>query len=376
MASVQYKKGKNGKRTYYVVVSLGGRHKWIRAGSIREAKILKREVESMEESRKREKLGLVSRQKRIDGFLQEYLDHVKLRTSPNTTKRYRAVLNTFLTFLKMFHPNLRSLSQIKQEHIESYQNQRLESVGLKTAADGDKVGAHKNKRLPLPQTVNYEVSVLRSAFMWAQEREWIANVPTKKVKPLKPIPKRQARIFTPVECNLFLKTARGIAKTNKRLKVYFKAFKFLLNTGLRSGELCNLTWEDVDMETGLIKIQPKAGWTPKSYSREFYLNKTSQNLLKSIGQSDGYVFEDSGSRQLEPDNLRKVLMRVTKAAGLKGFTRVHDLRHTFNSLMQMKGVDPATMGKILGHKDIETTMIYTHQTIEHLKKSIDKVRIG
>ncbi len=41
--------------------------------------------------------------------------------------------------------------------------------------------------------------------------------------------------------------------------------------------------------------------------------------------------------------------------------RVHDLRHTFNSLMQMNGVDPAALGKILGHIDIEPTMICTHQ---------------
>jgi len=43
--------------------------------------------------------------------------------------------------------------------------------------------------------------------------------------------------------------------------------------------------------------------------------------------------------------------------------------------MQMNGVDPATMGKILGYKDIETTMIYTHQTQEHLKRSIGKIDI-
>jgi len=42
---------------------------------------------------------------------------------------------------------------------------------------------------------------------------------------------------------------------------------------------------------------------------------------------------------------------------------------------QTNGVDFATMGKILGHRDIETTIIYTHQTQEHLKKSIEKIDI-
>ena len=39
----------------------------------------------------------------------------------------------------------------------------------------------------------------------------------------------------------------------------------------------------------------------------------------------------------------------------------------------MKGVDPGTVATILGHKGLETTAIYTHQTAEHLKASIERV---
>ena len=79
--------------------------------------------------------------------------------------------------------------------------------------------------------------------------------------------------------------------------------------------------------------------------------------------------------QVDGDILRKTLIKIAKSVGFNELTRVHDLRHTFNSLMQMNGVDPATMSRILGHKNIETTMIYTHQTSEHLKKSIEKIYI-
>ncbi|MCK5125567.1 MAG: tyrosine-type recombinase/integrase [candidate division Zixibacteria bacterium] len=375
MPSIQFKKSKTGKKTYYVVVSFQGKHKWIKAGTQKEAKELKRKVESMENSQRLEKLGLVSKNKRIDEFLQEYSEHVKLRTSSGTIKRYLGILNTFIVFLKMFHTHIRYLSQIKPEHIESYQKQRLESIELKAAADGDKAGNHRNKRLPLPQTVNYEVNVLRSAFMWAYDRELIARVPTKKVKPLREKPKRQARILTPKECDLFLKTCRKKGLKDTRFKVFYQIFKFLLNTGLRSGELCNLTWEDVNLETGLIKIQPKEGWTPKSYSREFFFNEICLDLLKSIDCSQGFIFVNQLGNQFDTDDIRRALIKVAKEAGFNDLTRVHDFRHTFNSLMQMNGVDPATMGRILGHRDIETTMIYTHQTQEHLKKSIEKVWI-
>lgn len=359
-----------------MVVSVYGKHKWVKAGSQKEARILKSKIESLENSQRLEKLGIAPHDRRIDNFFQEYADNVKLRTSANTAKRYLGVLNTFIVFLKMFHPHVRYLSQIKPEHIESYQKQRLESIELKTAADGEKPGNHANKKLPLPQTVNYEVSVLRSAFMWAYDRELIARVPTKKVKPLREKPKRQARVLTPKECKLFLVTCRKMARQDSRLKVFCQIFKFLLNTGLRSGEICNLTWHDVNLETGLMKIQPKEGWTPKSYSRQFFLNEMCLDLLKSIEYQEGTVFRNQSGNQLDTDEIRRALIKVAKEAGLEGLTRVHDFRHTFNSLMQMNGVDPATMGRILGHRDIETTMIYTHQTEEHLKKSIEKVGIG
>jgi integrase len=377
MASIQSKKGRNGKKTYYVVVSLQGKHKWIRAGTQQQAKILKKDIESLQDSQKIEKLGLTRTEKRIDDFFTEYVEYVTVRTSPNTVKRYRAAINAFLAFLNMFHPRMHKLSQIKQEHIEEYQLRRLDSIELKTAADGDKPGNHKNKKVPKPQTVNFEVSVLRSAFLWAFDRELIPSVPTKKVKKLRPEPTREARVLTPQDCKLLLKTARGLAKENSRMSPFPRVFKFLLNTGLRSGELCNLTWNDVDLETGLIRIRPKPGWTPKSYSRDFFMNEEAIKVLRALAKDQGeYVFQSSTNQQLDTDTIRKALIDIAKAAEIAGLTRVHDLRHTFNSLMQMNGVDPATMGKILGHKDIETTMIYTHQTEEHLKKSANKLGIG
>lgn len=376
MASIQFKRSKTGKKTFYVVISYQGKHKWIKAGTKKEANILKKTIDSLENSERLEKLGLVAKDKRIDDFFQEYADYIKIRTSKNTIKRYLGVLNTFLVFLKIFHERVRYISQVKPETIESYQQKRLQSVELKIKADGEKPGNHKNKRLPLPQTVNYEVCVLRSAFIWAHDREYIQIVPTKKVKPLKPKPKRKIRILDEKESRLLIKTARELAKNNPQFRIYIKVFKFFLNTGLRSGELCYLTWDDVNLDSGLIKIQPKDDWTPKTYERDFFLNESSLKLLKSIPKSDKYIFMTDSGRQLDTNTVRRALIKIAKTAGFDDLTRVHDLRHTFNSLMQMNGVDPGTMGTILGHQDIDTTMIYTHQTHEHLKKCIEKVGIG
>ena len=58
MASIQSNKDKAGKKTYYVVICHRGGHKWVKAGTLRDAKISKREIESLENSKQMEKLGL------------------------------------------------------------------------------------------------------------------------------------------------------------------------------------------------------------------------------------------------------------------------------------------------------------------------------
>ncbi len=82
---------------------------------------------------------------RVDDFFEKYSEHIKLHTSTNTAKRYISIINTFLTFVKMFNPNIRYLSQIKTETMESYQQKRLKSLELKTVSEGDKNGTHKKR---------------------------------------------------------------------------------------------------------------------------------------------------------------------------------------------------------------------------------------
>lgn len=50
------------------------------------------------------------------------------------------------------------------------------------------------------------------------------------------------------------------------------------------------------------------------------------------------------------------------------------LRHTFASHLVMKGVDLATIKKLLGHSDIDTTLIYAHLTEKHVDDAVEKLK--
>ena len=67
------------------------------------------------------------------------------------------------------------------------------------------------------------------------------------------------------------------------------------------------------------------------------------------------------------------MIKIAKAAEIENLTKVHTLRHTFASHLVMSGVDLPTVSKLMGHSDIETTMIYAHLAPEHLADAVNKL---
>ncbi len=68
-----------------------------------------------------------------------------------------------------------------------------------------------------------------------------------------------------------------------------------------------------------------------------------------------------------------MLIKITQKAEIDNFTQVHSLIHTFASHLIMNGVDLPTVQKLLGHSDIQTTMIYAHLAPNHLVESVNKL---
>jgi len=90
-------------------------------------------------------------------------------------------------------------------------------------------------------------------------------------------------------------------------------------------------------------------------------------------QSD-FVFsgKDNGPLTIK---LRERLKTITKRCGFPDVTKIHTLRHTFASHMIMQGVDLPTLQKLLGHADVQTTMIYSHLAIDHLADAMNKLSL-
>lgn len=149
-----------------------------------------------------------------------------------------------------------------------------------------------------------------------------------------------------------------------------------LSTGLRRGELLALRWDDLDFQTGELRIerqvqrvkgaltvtQPKT----RSSSRSMILPAPVLEILKSYRQNvDSQWMFPSPKKEnspLDPSAVRKKLAVVLERAGCK-HVRFHNLRHTFATNALEHGMDIKTLSAIIGHVSSATTLnVYAHVT--------------
>lgn len=156
--------------------------------------------------------------------------------------------------------------------------------------------------------------------------------------------------------------------------VYYNLYVVALNTGMRKGELCALTWDKVDFDTNRIEVSRILGRygfldsTKNSKVRYIPMNDTIRELLLCEKQSStsNFVFTRDSGKHLAYDKLCEIFNKHQKQSSLSKRIRFHDLRHSFASNYMMNGGDIYTLQKILGHSRINQTEAYAHLSPEHL----------
>jgi integrase len=134
-------------------------------------------------------------------------------------------------------------------------------------------------------------------------------------------------------------------------------------TGMRRGEILGLTWDRVDLKTGLIRLKDTD--TKIGEGRSIPIGRELSEVLRRLpvaldaqGQRLPYVFTRNGQRI---KSVREVFARVCHEVGIKNFV-FHDLRHTATTNLRRGGVDALTAIKITGHKTM--TVFRRYNTID------------
>jgi integrase len=146
-------------------------------------------------------------------------------------------------------------------------------------------------------------------------------------------------------------------------------FTLVLNTGMRRGENWDLVWSDVDLEHGNLTVHGKTG------RRHIPANASAKEALlqlQKVSGGDEFVSPDRNAAKKVTRDWRTWFEEAVEKAGISNF-RFHDLRHTFASRLIMEGVDIRTVQELMGHKDIKTTMKYSHLAEAHKKAAVEKM---
>ena len=206
--------------------------------------------------------------------------------------------------------------------------------------------------------------LLKEAFNIAIMNEHIDNNPADMVKvPRIKKAKVKQKPFTLDEIDLILDSDVSI-----EFKNFFGISCF---TGMRSGEILALKWEDIDFDTETISISKTIAQgvinSPKTFSsnRDIEMLEKTKEYFKSqqlqTGIKDSYVFLNNKSNYFGSNHVfYKYLQEVLKELGLEKRS-LHNTRHSFASLMLNNGIDLMWVSNTLGHENLSITLkIYAH----------------
>lgn len=222
-----------------------------------------------------------------------------------------------------------------------------------------------------PATRKRYMNTIRSMFGKAVEWKMLQANPSTAVTTPKASRHKELRVLTPAELKLFL----GALPED-----YLPLFKTLAYTGIRLGEALALEWEDIDLKARTIRVNKsvyKKTVGPTKTQNSLRTVSIPPSLVKNLVRGDSkLVFPNQDGTYFNQHNLRHRIfqptcLKVGLAERVEDPTnkskkryvglRIHDLRHTFASIMIANGETALMVKQAMGHGSINTTFdVYGH----------------
>jgi len=263
-----------------------------------------------------------------------------------------------------------------------------------SAADLTSFAAWKLASGVAPRTVNIRVGAVRALFNWADKQGYLRRNPIARWKSLDAPPRFRRRTLTAWE----------IAKLLQYSPPHLAdIWRFVLGTGLRSGELASLEWRDINWDEPSIQVRAETSESKRSrviplrkdlvavlrrqlqrrparkakaerllalYRKRLREAETDEAIKlaerhlrvasRAAEAVDCVVFTNSVGGRWRKELCRR-LEPCLKAAGLSTDLDVHTLRHTFGSHLIAGGWDVKTVQELMGHSSATVTLdVYAH----------------
>jgi integrase/recombinase XerC len=146
----------------------------------------------------------------------------------------------------------------------------------------------------------------------------------------------------------------------------------LYGGGLRVSELVGLDRDDLDLDRGIARVRGK-GAQVRLCPLGGAAVRTLRRYLRERPEAEDPrpVFLNAKGGRLSDRSVRRMIHACAERSGVDPRTSPHTLRHSFATHLLDRGADLREVQELLGHKNIATTQIYTHVSMERLKRVYD-----
>lgn len=290
-------------------------------------------------------------QNAIERFLR-FLD-IEKNCSELTVKSYREDLLSLVEYLEQAAGRIPPPDQISTMELRNY------------IAACHEAGYAKS-------SISRRLASLRSFFRFAL-REGLATQ-----NPAKPLrnPRRERKLphfLTTAEIGKLLEAPSRQDWAGIRDRAILET---MYSAGLRVSEVVGINEEDLDLDSGLVRIRGKGKrerLAPLgSFAVRAILRWTRQRDPKQGRGRTSPVFLNKFGTRLTTRSVARMLEKYLKVTGLDLRTSPHTLRHSFATHLLDRGADIRSVQELLGHKSLVTTQIYTHVSTSNLRKVYER----
>lgn len=227
------------------------------------------------------------------------------------------------------------------------------------------------------RSVARAVSALRTFYKFLGQRRGLDANPARGVR-LPKLEKRLPALLDRSQMEELFRLAEALAQSGDLQGVRDLAIlETLYGTGMRLSELAGMNVADLDLVSDQVKARgkgkkerllPLGGYAVRALRR--YARMRDQ-LLAALPAGKGdqrAVFLSHRGARLAPRTIQAIVRRYFAGLGQRQGLKTHSLRHSFATHLLDAGADLRAVQELLGHSSLSTTQVYTHTSVERLKK--------
>ena len=247
---------------------------------------------------------------------------------------------------------------------------RLQAIGLKLeqASEAELLDFLSQSAATSSRTAARRLASLRRFFSWLVRERFREDDPSLRLKGPR-TGRHLPTTLSEIDVDALLAAPGGDTALARRDATMLEV---LYATGLRVSELVGLSWSQVNLVVGVVRIVGKGnkerlvplGDVAREKLDE-YLKFTRQVILH--GRVSDALFPTARGAAMTRQAFWHLIKRYALKAGLRSELSPHTLRHAFATHLLNHGADLRVVQLLLGHADISTTQIYTHLALERLK---------